>query len=520
MIESMRVPSFLALMAAATLLLPATAFARTEMQDTPAATERDAVQETMQWWREARLGMFIHYGLYSGLAGTFQGVRGGGEWIQTNLGLDTDTYAATALPLFTPAEGCTDRWAQLAKAAGCRYVVLTTKHHEGFALFDTKLSPYNAAQVTGRDIVREFCDSCREAGLHVGFYHSVIDWHQKDYDNTICPGLCYPVHQAAMLKARGIPRNQEAYCNYLHGMVRELLTNYGKVDILWWDYSQGEAQGDRAWKASELKKMCRELQPGIIMNNRLYAAPTDENGTPNGNFTTPEKRVPTRENMPTYDWESCMTVGHHWGYSINDGQFKSPTEVINIFEDCLAHGGNLLLNIGPRADGSVPEEQETVFRKLGEWMEVNSEAVYGSSPLCEVGLPEELRIVSVWDDLYVYLPEMKAAGAESAAKAEPQAALPGEALAPQGMQEGGEKVLGSNTTYAKTAEGDVILNIPASEIDNVSPFILGQPDCTVLMERVENPENPEDVVMRFTIPAAAWQNAPAGLPVLKLSAAD
>lgn len=517
MMESMRIHSFISLLAACSLLLPLTAPAQEAEEASAQETQaKDAVQETMQWWREARLGMFIHYGLYSGLAGSFQGVRGGGEWIQTNLGLDTDTYAATALPLFTPAEGCTTRWAQLAKAAGCRYAVLTTKHHEGFALFDTKLSDYNAAQQTGRDVVREFCDSCREAGLHVGFYHSVIDWHQKDYDNTICPGLCYPVHQAAMLKARGIPRDQEAYCRYLHGMVRELLSNYGKVDILWWDYSQGAAEGDRAWKATELKKMCRELQPGIIMNNRLYAAPTDENGNPNGNFTTPEKRVPTRENMPTYDWESCMTVGHHWGYSINDGNFKSPEEVINIFEDCLAHGGNLLLNIGPRADGSVPEEQETVFLKLGEWMAVNSEAVYGSAPLTEVDLPEELRIVSVWDDLYVYLPARKPALVEKVQ----EAALPGEALAPQGMQDDSGKGLSSNTTYGETTEGDIILNIPASEIDNVSPSVLGQPDCTVLMERVENPDNPEDVVIRFIIPAAAWENAPAGLPVLKLGADD
>ena len=466
-------------------------------------------QDKQQWWREARLGMFIHYGLYSGLGGAFQGIRAGGEWIQNNLGLDTETYAATALPLFQPKEGCAEEWIQLAKEAGCRYAVLTTKHHEGFALFRTQFSDYSSDKQLGRDIAKEFADACQRAGLHVGFYHSVIDWHQKDYDNTICPDLCYPVHQAAMLKARRIPRNQDAYCSYLHGMVKELLTNYGKVDILWWDYSQGAAEGDRAWKASELKKMCYELQPGLIMNNRLYAAPTAEDGTPNGDFMTPEKKVPTRETMPTYDWESCMTVGHHWGYSINDSNFKSAAEVINLFEDCLAHGGNLLLNIGPKGDGSVPEYQADVFRRLGAWMKVNSEAVYGSAPLTDVDIPESVRIVAVADNLYVYLPARTAAETK-----ETEAPLEGEALIPEAsrMQEAQQE-----TAALPVAGQDFVLDIPASELDDVTPSVLGQADCKVRMERVENPENPEDVVMRFTIPASAWDNAVEGLPVLKLT---
>lgn len=512
--------TFLAFLLAAALTASATA------QDSPAPTAAveetaetgTAQQDRLQWWREARLGMFIHYGLYSGLGGQFRGIRAGGEWIQKNLEMDTDTYAREALPLFKPAEGCAERWVQLAKDAGCRYAVLTTKHHEGFALFDSKLSSYTSAKVHGRDIVKEFADACHAQGLGVGFYHSVIDWHQKDYDNTICPDLCYPKNQAALLKFMQVPRNHDAYCDYLHGMVRELLTNYGKVDILWWDYSQGAASGDRGWKAGALRKMCRELQPHIIMNNRLYAAPTAEDGTPNGDFMTPEKQVPTRDNMPTYDWESCITVGHHWGYSINDRDFKSPQQVISLFEDCLAHGGNMLLNIGPKADGSVTELQENVFRRLGDWMKVNSEAVYGSTPLTEVDLPESLRMIATpTDSLYVFLPPAPQEEEEEA-DAPAETPLAGEAEIPDAAKgadsetaEGEEEEL---SYFAET--GEYVLYIPAEHINDVTPSILGQPDCKVAKARVENPQDEEDVMMRFIIPASAWQNAVEGLPVLKL----
>ena len=229
--------------------------------------ERDA---RMQWWRDAKFGMFIHYGLYSGLAGEFKGVPGGGEWIQCNLGLDTDTYAAEALPLFCPAPGCTEAWAALAKEAGCRYMVLTSKHHEGFALFDAANSDYCTGKLLERDIVKEFSDSARRAGMKVGLYHSVIDWHQQDYDNTICRDLCYPTGQERMLREKQIPRNHAAYQEYLHNQVRQLVRNYGPIDIMWWDYSQGNLSGE-AWKAQELMETCRAANPGVIFNNRLYA---------------------------------------------------------------------------------------------------------------------------------------------------------------------------------------------------------------------------------------------------------
>lgn len=308
--------------------------------------------QRMEWWRNAKFGMFIHYGLYAGLAGEFQGKRGGGEWIQCNLGLDTDTYAAEALPLFKPSETCAEQWAALVEKAGCRYMVLTSKHHDGFALFDTVTSDYSASKLLYRDLVREFSEAARRHGMKVGLYHSVIDWHHESYDNTICPDLCYPKGQAQKLREQGVPRNQSVYQKYLHDQVRKLMTDYGKLDIIWWDYSQGAAEGELAWKAPELIKMCRELQPGIIMNNRLYAFSGFDSSRDKmeldlrcGDFTTPEKRIP-KAGYPGLDWEACMTVGNHWGYNRHDVKLKSPAVIIGQLQECAAKGGNLLLNIG------------------------------------------------------------------------------------------------------------------------------------------------------------------------------
>ena len=444
--------------------------------------ERDT---RMKWWRDAKFGMFIHYGLYSGLAGEFKGVPGGGEWIQCNLGLDTETYAAEALPLFQPAPGCTEAWAALAREAGCRYMVLTSKHHEGFALFDAINSDYCSGKVTGRDIVKEFTDSARAAGMRVGLYHSVIDWHQKDYDNTICPDLCYPVGQAEKLKEKQIPRNHAAYQDYLHTQVRQLVRNYGPIDIMWWDYSQGNLSGE-AWKARELMQICRDANPGVLFNNRLYAFSGFDSSLDSisldftqGDFSTPEKRIP-REGYPGRDWEACMTVGNRWGYHRNDHEFyKSPETIILQLQECAAKGGNLLLNIGPKADGSIPEGIAEVFRRVGAWMKVNGEAVYSSRPLGgSIDLPDEVLGSVVWDDIYFFLPKRQ----------------PGE------------------------EEMDYVLSIPANQVNAVYPTILGQDDCEVIMERVEEKDAKGETqyYLEFVIPAEAWFDAVEGLPVLKL----
>lgn len=463
------------------------------LQELPAAGDANhaAVSETMEerdvrmdWWRRAKFGMFIHYGLYSGLAGEFKGVPGGAEWIQTNLGLDTDTYAAEAKPLFKPSPGCAEQWAELAEDAGCRYMVLTSKHHDGFALFDTQTTDYSSQTIVGRDIVKEFVEAARARGMRVGLYHSVIDWHHPSYDHTICPDLCYPVHQAEMLKNKGIPRNQDEYCRYLHAQVKELLTQYGTLDILWWDYSQGAAEGERAWKAPALMDMCRKINPAIIMNNRLYSFSGFDKSRDSmqldvrcGDYTTPEKRIP-EQGYPGIDWEACMTVGDKWGYNRYDLRLKEPSIIIEQLQQCAARGGNLLLNIGPKADGSIPEGVEKVFRRVGEWMRVNGESIYESKPVPSVHLPEGWMASIVYEDTYIFPPKMQ--------PTEP-----------------------------------VVLRIRAHEIDTVEPSVLGQPDCLIEVERVEEPGDEEpEAFMQFTIPASAWTEAVEGMPVFKFSNAN
>jgi alpha-L-fucosidase len=226
--------------------------------------------------------------------------------------------------------------------------------------------------------------------------------------------------------------------------------------------------------------MCRELNPGIIMNNRLYAFSgfdVSQDGLQLdvrcGDYTTPEKRIPAA-GYPGTDWESCMTVGDKWGYNRYDLNIKTPAMVIRQLEQCAARGGNLLLNINPRGDGSVPEYVSRVFRRVGAWMKVNGEAIYGSSPIVDMTLPEGWMCSIVYEDRYLFPPEI-------------------------------------------VTQNDVELLIPAHQVDTVEPEVLGQPNCKVTVGRIELPgEDEPRAFMRFIIPASAWQNAVEGLPVIKL----
>jgi alpha-L-fucosidase len=352
------------------------------------APERDA---RMAWWREARFGMFVHWGLYSGLAGTWEGkpvaTSGGMEWIQQRVKADTETYAKRAIPLFRPAQGFARQWAQVARQAGAKYVVFTTKHHEGFALHDSKVSDYDAGSVLHRDLVREIVDALRAEGLRVGFYHSVIDWHHDQYAYALSEQLPHP------LKGRPYPngrRDHARYLEYLHAQVQELTSNYGPVDIMWWDYSAQDFQGQEGWRAFDLMALTRARQPTIVMNNRLFRIPEagwksmgTEGYAPSldpryGDFITPEQHIPDT-GMPGVDWETCMTMNTTWGYSEHDHAWKSEETLIRNLIDIASKGGNYLLNIGPRGDGSVPEESIRSMRAIGAWMKRNGESIYGTS---------------------------------------------------------------------------------------------------------------------------------------------
>lgn len=352
---------------------------------------REQRDERMRWWREARFGMFVHWGLYSGLAGTWEGkpvgTRGGMEWIQERVKADTETYAKRAIPLFRPKPGFAREWARLAKQAGCRYVVFTSKHHEGFALHDSKVGDYDAGSVLKRDLVKEIVNAVRAEGLRIGYYHSVIDWHHDQYEYGRSKQLPHP------LKGKPYPngqRDHSKYVAYLHAQVDELVSNYGPLDILWWDYSSQDFQGEEAWRAFELMDKVHSKQPKIIMNNRLFRIPeagfsgmgtaaiAQQLDPKYGDFITPEQHIPAT-GMPGVDWETCMTMNTTWGYSEHDQAWKSNETLIRNLIDIASKGGNYLLNIGPKADGSVPPESVQAMEAIGAWMKGNGESVYGTT---------------------------------------------------------------------------------------------------------------------------------------------
>ena len=366
---------------AACLLVLLASGARAGAPDT-----RDA---RMAWWRQARFGMFVHWGLHSGLAGNWNGKPAGeheGIFVPIKVQAAAWAYAKAAIPTFQPKPGVAAAWAKLAKAAGCGYVVLTTKHHDGFALHDSKFGGFHAGAVLKRDLLREFADACRAEGLRVGFYHSLIDWHHDQYEYNRTRVLPHPL--------RGMPypngtRDHAKYVDFLHAQVNELISNYGQVDVMWFDYSAPDFQGQEAWRAFDLIRSVSEKQPAIIINNRLFRTgeagwnmATGKSGstlgTRFGDFLTPEQYIP-QDGMPAADWETCMTMNGTWGYNEHDNNWKSPETIIRKLVDIASKGGNFLLNIGPTGDGSIPQPSIDIMTAVGKWMDINAEAIRGTS---------------------------------------------------------------------------------------------------------------------------------------------
>ncbi|MBV9182704.1 MAG: alpha-L-fucosidase, partial [Acidobacteria bacterium] len=306
-----------------------------EARQAPSDRER-----RLKWWHQARFGMFIHWGLYS--------LVGQHEWVMENEGIPVPEYELLAQH-FIPQPNVARQWAQLARRAGQRYMVMTSKHHEGFCMWDTKMTNYCAAQQgPKRDLVREFVEAAREEGIRVGLYYSLMDWHHPD-------GARCATDEAA--------RNR--FVDYTHGLIRELMSNYGKIDILWYDVRW--PLNAEQWRAKEMNQMVFSLQPDIIVNDR--------NGLP-GDFSTPEQRIEAPKNAVS--WETCMTLNDSWGYQKSDDNWKSAKTIVRNLVQCSQDGGNYLLNIGPKADGSVPEESIRTLERVGDWLHRNGEAIYGS----------------------------------------------------------------------------------------------------------------------------------------------
>lgn len=349
-----------------------------------------------EWFREARFGMFIHWGIYS--------IPARGEWVRSQEEMIIEDYQ-TFFKEFNPVNYNPGAWAKLAREAGMKYAVITAKHHDGFCLFDSKLTDYKATNTpAGRDLLKEWVDAFRAEGLKVGFYYSLIDWHHPDYP-------AYGDRQHPMRNNENYKNqkyNWERYLEYMHGQVRELCTNYGKLDIMWFDFSYGEFKGEK-WKAEELVEMVHKLQPGIIIDNRLGGNMELKEPEPwAGDFEGPEQYIPIRgifdEDSNPIPWEVCMTLNNHWGYASNDFEYKTPRDVIRALVNCVSKGGNLLLNVGPDALGEIPEPSIKILKEVGKWMSKNSESIYGCSA-AEYPKPDWGRYTQKGSTLYAHVME-------------------------------------------------------------------------------------------------------------------
>jgi alpha-L-fucosidase len=358
----------LAALAGSASVATATALRQPEVRATQtqsAAEGEDADRaRRMKWWHEARFGMFIHWGLYS--------VLGRHEWVMEEEGIPVSEYELLA-KRFQPQPNAARAWAKLAKSAGQKYMVMTTKHHEGFCNFDTKLTNYCAPkQGPGRDLVREYVEAARAEGMHVGFYYSLMDWHHPDGARCATD-----------------PEARKRFVEYTHGLVRELMTNYGKIDVLWYDVDWPlDAAG---WESQRMNKMVFQLQPDIIVDNR--------NGLP-GDFSTPEQEIVAEKGSRS--WESCMTLNDSWGYQRADDNWKSPKTIVRNLAECSRDGGNYLLNIGPKPDGSIPEESVRVLAEVGQWMSRNGDTIYGAEQ-CQVRHSEFAGFTRKGSTLYMHV---------------------------------------------------------------------------------------------------------------------
>ncbi len=356
--------------------------------------------QRMQWWLEARLGISFHWGVYS--------IPARGEWVRSNQRMSIEQYQ-TYVDSLNPDRYDAHTWAKLARQAGMKYAILTTKHHDGFCLFDSKLTDYKATRCpAGRDLVREYVDAFRDEGLRVGLYYSLVDWHHPDY--PAYGDRQHPMRHDPSHKDRS--HNWSGYVQYLHGQVRELLTHYGVIDLLIFDFSYWDFVGEK-WGADDLVKMIRQLQPNIVLNDRLtngyHGSIKEANPAPwAGDFDTCELNTPTaptcNANGEIVPWDLWITHNNSWGYSSSDKAYKSSADIIRALVNCVSKSGNLTVNFSPTARGELPSESMRVLEEIGHWMSANGESIYGCG-IADFERPDWGRFTSDGKTLYAHIME-------------------------------------------------------------------------------------------------------------------
>jgi len=325
-------------------------------RETAARTEREArAARRRAWFNEAKFGLFVHWGLYAVPARNNKGPYV--SWMMNNEGIPVEDYEKYA-DQFKPTKFDPAEWMRILKSAGMRYLILTSKHHEGFCMFDSKLTDYDAVdRAAKRDFVRELIAAARAAGVKIGFYYSTLDWHQPDYKADLAKYVR----------------------EYMHPQVRELCTNYGPIDCVWFD---GEWDHPAAtWRADELVGMIRKLQPDAVINDRLGKGERGKSQL--CDFYTREQPSEIRkatefEKKRPYPWEACLTIGTSWGYKKGDAPLKSARDLIRTLVDVASRGGNVLLNVGPTADGEIPAPFVSRLKEIGDWLAKNGESIYGT----------------------------------------------------------------------------------------------------------------------------------------------
>ncbi|MFW0773805.1 alpha-L-fucosidase [Paenarthrobacter nitroguajacolicus] len=344
------------------------------------------------WFEEARFGMFVHWGIYA--------LPARHEWVMNQEEITVEEYSKYFRrfdpDLYDPRE-----WARTARDAGMKYVVLTTKHHDGFCLWDSALTDYKATNTpAGRDLIAPYVEALRAEGLRVGFYHSLIDWHHPDF--TV-DGV-HPQRNAADVESLNAGRDMARYREYLHGQVRELLTNYGTIDYLFFDFSYTSGhqeefwggKGRKDWDSEALLAMVRELQPNIVVNDRLEIP---------GDLVTPEQYQPAGPMMVDSEpvtWEACQTLNGSWGYDRDNLNYKPVDLLIRMLVDGVSKGGNLLLNVGPTGRGGLDPRALASLEGIGEWMKLHSRSIYGAGA-SSFTAPTDVRYTQRGHRLYVHL---------------------------------------------------------------------------------------------------------------------